>query len=440
MASYEVVKGDTLSKIARDNGLTLAELLELNPSYKANPDMVSIGASITISGTTSSEAATSTAADTDEVGDEKDETGPRMSLPGNPALWKVGNDSWIVYDTIGSDGEKIRVAWKVPSGEDVQSFFGPDKPIVYNKTMDALPADVLDFGSTDELANLTDDPITTWRATLETESKTQPWLLDPDYQALSLMAVLEGRPLSDSEIEQTEFWTSHTGTQRSWMKVFHSDPASAQQRLDDQEIQTRKFLADVGIDGASDELVKFMSDKVAMGEWSQTYYTEQVRGLSDPSAGVSMDRELETVVGDSELGGTQEFEDTVRTLVKTWLGPTFGEWDEALIQDWAGKLRNDPDAKINLVEQLKDQKQAMFQGYDRESSYDAIAMPWRNFVTQMWGETIDEKDPLFTEIINLNNAGDAGKLLTERGLERGNDTVVNNVQTALNRSFGGTAR
>jgi hypothetical protein len=345
-----------------------------------------------------------------------------------------------VYDTIGSDGEKIRVAWKVPSGEDVQSFFGPDKPIVYNKTMDALPADVLDFGSTDELANLTDDPITTWRATLETESRTQPWLLDPDYQALSLMAVLEGRPLSDSEIEQTEFWTSHTGTQRTWMKLFHSDPASAQQRLDDQEIQTRKFLADVGIDGASDELVKFMSDKVAMGEWSQTYYTEQVRGLSDPSAGVSMDRELETVVGDSELGGTQEFEDTVRTLVKTWLGPTFGEWDDALIQDWAGKLRNDPDAKINLVEQLKDQRQAMFQGYDRESSYDAIATPWRNFVTQMWGETIDEKDPLFTEIINLNNAGDAGRLLTERGLERGNDTVVNNVQTALNRSFGGTAR
>ena len=119
MASYTVVKGDTLGKIAKANGLTLAELLELNPAYKANPDMVSIGAEVTISGT----ADTDTTDTADPVGDEKDEIGPRMSLPGNPALWKVGNDSWIVYDTTGTDGSTIRLAWKVPSGTDAQSFF-----------------------------------------------------------------------------------------------------------------------------------------------------------------------------------------------------------------------------------------------------------------------------------------------------------------------------
>jgi hypothetical protein len=36
--------GDTLSQIAQDNGLSLNELLALNPQYKANPDDVKAGA------------------------------------------------------------------------------------------------------------------------------------------------------------------------------------------------------------------------------------------------------------------------------------------------------------------------------------------------------------------------------------------------------------
>lgn len=50
--AYTVVKGDNLSRIAAANGLTLAQLLELNPQYKDNPDMVQIGASINVSQST----------------------------------------------------------------------------------------------------------------------------------------------------------------------------------------------------------------------------------------------------------------------------------------------------------------------------------------------------------------------------------------------------
>jgi LysM repeat protein len=43
--SIQFVKdGDTLSQIAQDNGLSLNELLALNPQYKANPDDVKAGA------------------------------------------------------------------------------------------------------------------------------------------------------------------------------------------------------------------------------------------------------------------------------------------------------------------------------------------------------------------------------------------------------------
>jgi hypothetical protein len=38
-----VRQGDTLSKIARANGITLARLLEANPQFKANPDRINVG-------------------------------------------------------------------------------------------------------------------------------------------------------------------------------------------------------------------------------------------------------------------------------------------------------------------------------------------------------------------------------------------------------------
>jgi LysM repeat protein len=46
--SYAVKQGDSLSKIASQNGMTLSQLLELNPTYKANPNLVKVGASLNV--------------------------------------------------------------------------------------------------------------------------------------------------------------------------------------------------------------------------------------------------------------------------------------------------------------------------------------------------------------------------------------------------------
>jgi len=46
---YEIKEGDTLSKIAADNGLTVDEIMEKNPSI-TDPDKIQAGATITIPG------------------------------------------------------------------------------------------------------------------------------------------------------------------------------------------------------------------------------------------------------------------------------------------------------------------------------------------------------------------------------------------------------
>ena len=45
---YTVKSGDSLSKIAKDNNMSLDDLLKLNPDFKNNPNLISIGQQINL--------------------------------------------------------------------------------------------------------------------------------------------------------------------------------------------------------------------------------------------------------------------------------------------------------------------------------------------------------------------------------------------------------
>lgn len=62
--AHIVRNGDTLSAIAAANGLTLAQLLDKNPQYRANPDLIHPGQVIQLSGATASRTYTVVSGDT----------------------------------------------------------------------------------------------------------------------------------------------------------------------------------------------------------------------------------------------------------------------------------------------------------------------------------------------------------------------------------------
>ena len=61
---YEVVAGDYLGKIAADSDTTVAALIELNPELEANPDLIEIGQTITLSSDTPLDTPTTDAPET----------------------------------------------------------------------------------------------------------------------------------------------------------------------------------------------------------------------------------------------------------------------------------------------------------------------------------------------------------------------------------------
>ena len=376
------------------------------------------------------------------TGEEND---PRFGLAGGAELWKdtTTGEVYIVYIVPGTEADPVYMRWTVPSDEDVQSFFGPGQVIVYQQEYagdDDIWGDTIDFGSSTDIANVAANPFDSWASTLEVEAASQPWILDDDYQQLLAMAVIEGRPLTQAEIESTQWYEKHSEAERKWMSTYNGDPATAQQQLEDKRLLVEEQLLAAGMGVIDPMLVNYMADAVTTGLWSAAELSQQIQIMSDPFfKDTPLKDDFRSFLADNSLSYTQtsDMENEVRSTVQRWLGTNFGDWSDEEVANWAARIRNDPNSMEALVETLKDQKEALFAGYDREADYDTIASPWRTMMRNSWGEVPNDSDQTLQSIIRMNDAAEAGKLLTTEGLKRGNEYVVNSVQSDLNSAFGG---
>ncbi len=368
--------------------------------------------------------------------------GPKLlNIPGGGEVWKIGGKTYVVYTVPGSQ-PPVYMRWVIPANE-LEALFGPDVTPVYVRTIDdaaAAQLGMLDFGSSVELANFDDDPFLTWAQTMEVEAQSQPWILDDDYQALVAMAILEGRGLTEAEIQSTDWWRDHSKEEREWFKLFNGDPETAQSRLEDNRLRVLQSLLDAGVENPSEGLINYMADQVTMGAWTTTYFNTQLTAVADPFSPHTLDPELEQYVV-ADTGTTREGELTVENLVTKWLGPVHGQWDTALINEWAGKIRNDPDAVVALTDFLRSQRLVLFPEYENENlTYQDIAAPWKGFVNSMWGQTADETDPLFATLLKNNDAHDNAQLLRKEGLTRGIGKIEQDAQEQMLTSTGGAVR
>ena len=366
-----------------------------------------------------------------------------LTVPGDPEVWRLGEDSYIVY-TIPESEPPIYMRWKITSDSGIEAIFGPDVPIVYDHEYSSHPEvhhlGMIDFGDSVELANFDEDPFASWSGIMAVQSQTQPWIMDDDYQALIAMAMLEEQTLTEADIATTDWWQTHGAAERDWMVTFHGDPTTADTLLEDNRIATLQLLNNAGVENPSEDLVHFMSDQVTMGTWSTVYMNDQLKAISDPQSGVEIDAELSDYL-DAGQGTTAAQTEEVRTLVNEWLGPVYGAWEDEQINEWAGKLRNDPDGVTELIDSLRNQRLAVFTNYeDPNLTYQDIASPWRSFGQALWGQKMDETSNMFQTMLANNDASLNGQLLRQKGLDENVGQVVDEANASMRNSVGGTLR
>lgn len=385
-----------------------------------------------------------------------DDNGSDLILPGNAKLYfnTDTGEHWVVYEVPDVEGgDPLLTAWRVETDQDLEAVLGPDvmaRPHFSGTEADFTNMGIVDLGGVSELrpfTNIEADPFDTWVEDLSVLAQVKPWLLDDDYVALAVQASMERADgaISLEELQTTGWWKTHTAGERAWMETFHGDPATAEQILEDNRASMRYRLSQAGVDNVTDEIVNFMADQATMGAWSSSKVDSQVIALSDPYSIDVMDEELVAFIATTEWAPdtTRTNEDTVRSLLNEWLGPIYGDWDEQAIAAKAGELRNNPDAEIEFIEQLKDQRMAVLPNYtDRETSYAAAARPWETYLQGQWGNpSIDASDTTFQEIVAMNDINQAGVMARRVGFERGYDKVVtdtaNGIRTSMNQGVVG---
>lgn len=360
-------------------------------------------------------------------------------VPPNMQVWDVQGTIFLVRmnDRVQPP---IPMVWHVRNEQDYAAHNIQRIDRRFNSWDEFYQTGALRFGTTIELPESEHDPLETIYSNYETEVRVKPWLADPQILTLWMQAALEGRAISDAELQGSNWWRTHTQTERQWLSLNAADPATANQLISDQRSRVALMLQQSGVDNASPELAQLIADKWTQGAWSETYAITQVRLLADPYAGGTLDPALKAF--QQGLDVTMGEEDTVRNTINQWLGPAYAStWGEENIASWAGRLRNNPDGIQELQNVLRQHRLALYPEYkDPTLTYEDIAAPWRGVFSQVWGQTPDETDKLFTQIVRMNDLGAAEKLLRSEGLKRNNRTVTERLLGDLNQAFGGQIR
>lgn len=358
-------------------------------------------------------------------------------------IWLVGDQAYLVTYVPDTD-PPIPMAWTI-SPDELTAALGPGQDPNYDATMseaDFAAVGAIIHGDRSELANPSIDPYLAWENTVQAQAAVRPWLQDEEVLLLIAEGLFEGREISLAEFQQTRWWSERTEGERAWAELVLSDPLTAEQQRESDELIVRNLLEQSGVLNPPDEIVSALANRFTTGVWLQAQLEDQIRALADPASSAMLDPEIQTIIDTGiEVDTTRQGEDTVRDLVLRWLGPVHGQWSEGNVAEWAGRIRNDPDAMQDLEDHLSKQRLALFPEYENQAlSYEDIAAPWRGYVTQVWGQTADETDPMFVDIVRRNDIAEAGRILRSEGLKQNIGKVKTDYAAGMMEALGGQVR
>jgi len=370
------------------------------------------------------------------------------NIPRDAYVWNVDNQLYVAYEVPGAgdvyEQPPIYMAYEVYRNDLVEAGIWTKgetlPPISPIRKEDFDRVAILFSGDTNQLTRDNRNPFAAFTETITEQSQVAPWITDSEVIGLIAEAALEGREVTDAEWQTTNWYQTHNENEREWLRTYYSDPSTATQLTTDAQIAVANSLQAAGVSNAPEALINWVAGKFVSGEWSQTYTTEQISLFADPYATGKRDTSFENYLSSTALTGvdrTTEKEREVRELYSKWLGPTLGKLTDQETAEIAGRLRDDPDYEDQLVQSLKQSRLAAFSNYTNpELTYEDIARPWRNLTTSVWGQTADETQGWWQEMVKSNDFATAQNTLREKGLEQDITQVTQDATQALQQALG----
>ena len=369
-------------------------------------------------------------------------------LPGEPQIWKDADTGvyYVVYFPESGPQPPVPLLFEIATEEELKSLFGDKKPVADKELSeeDMLKAGAVYFGEMASIdrynaqGELIRDPWAGFTSRMERAMEQMPWLAeDPQVFAIVAGAYLEGRELEDWELEGTNYYDTHSKAERDAMRLQLSDPEGYKDRGANYVTSVYDEVSKYGID-PHDDVVAWIAEKYNSGMWTWSQAQEQIQAYAGRGGSVELDADFNAFLkeGEHEVGGATSDIGTVKDMFEEWLGPAFPP-DDAAISKWASLMASNPaGGRDALTEHLRSQRLVLFPAYENENAtYADISAPWKSYTANIWGVPIDEKDPVFQSIIQLNDPVEAQKQARTAGSERGYARVVKTMQSDLERSM-----
>jgi hypothetical protein len=364
--------------------------------------------------------------------------GPSDRLPGGYEVWKVGKEHFLVYYVPGSN---TPMGWRIT--DNVNDVLGSGFRVAQKLTAkSAAKRGLLMMGRASDLRNTDKDPFDTFLDNINERAVTEPWLKDPEVLAQAAEAFLEGRPLALADLRETEWFNSRTDKERDWIAfAAGSAPAEVESRREDRRREVRDLLLRAGISDPPAQVVNFITEQDLTGRWSDAKLAEQVTALADPFSGLTLDPELKKAVKGLTLETRANDVRAMRERVKSWLGPFASSYTDKQLAEWAGMVRNDPNGDKKLDDILRGQRMALLPEYDNpDVRWQDAAAPWKSYLESLWGEQVDDSDPVLLQVVRSNDINEAGRIARREGVQRGVGGAVNELTSALTGAFGTVRR
>ena len=385
------------------------------------------------------------------------------NIPKNAVLIDAGGELFLGYEVPGAygqlyNGNPIYMLYEVLSNDVFEAGIltqgaSPQVNVSLGSKQDLNQYGIV-VGGTDELTDDVEHPFIRFVENFEAGKRVNPWLADTEinpntgvtYQQEAIEFLAE-QALEQFTPEQTQvryegsdWYKKSTTAQKTWLTTLLTQPAQAEQDIQDKQIEVKIAMEANGIASPPDALVNWVADKAVTGMWTQVYTDQQIALLADPYKPGTRDTGMVNFiegVGVGTLDRLSVGEKTVRDLYRRYLGPSLGSASDTEIAEKAGLLRSDPDAEEQLKAYLEQQRLAMFGNYTNPTlTYNDIVQPYKNLVNQVWGQEVDETQDWFIKMVQDNDIEKAYTTLREKGMEQGIERVQDQALNDLQKSIG----
>ena len=385
------------------------------------------------------------------------------NIPKNSVLIEAGGELFLGYEVPGAygqlyNGNPIYMLYEVLNNDVFEAGIltqgaSPQINVSLGSKQDLNQYGIV-VGGTDELTDDVEHPFIRFTENFEAGKRVNPWLADTEinpntgvtYQQEAIEFLAE-QALEQFTPEQTQvryegsdWYRKSTTAQKTWLTTLLTQPAQAEQDIQDKQIEVKIAMEANGIASPPDALVSWVADKAVTGMWTQVYTDQQVALLADPYKPGTRDTGMVNFiegVGVGTLDRLSVGEKTVTDLYRRYLGPSLGSASDTEIAEKAGLLRSDPDAEQQLKSYLEQQRLAMFGNYTNPTlTYNDIVQPYKNLVNQVWGQEVDETQDWFIKMVQDNDIEKAYTTLREKGIDQGIERVQDQALNDLQSSIG----